>query len=146
MSMKAIKRLSELRGMECYFFTQDYVGKGLDGPYIPAKISEDKRTPFMWYAFDVRDPNKVFKKKKNWQDQTDAERVAQNKLWEDHAVSNRDLERHDPLLVKVVEELGDAADGSCAELKVVEIPDGVDYEIDEYDGLESIHEKHRTWR
>ena len=54
-------------------------------------------------------------------------------------------DRGDPLLVAAVEALGDAANGGCAELRVVEIPDGTDYEIDEYDGLEHIAEKHRTW-
>jgi hypothetical protein len=53
--------------------------------------------------------------------------------------------RADPLLVRVVEELGEEANGSFAKLKVVEIPDGVDYQIDDYDGVESIHEKHRSW-
>jgi hypothetical protein len=53
--------------------------------------------------------------------------------------------RGHPLLVRVVEELGDKASGQFAELVVVEIPDGVDYEIDEYDGNEHIAEKHRTW-
>lgn len=54
-------------------------------------------------------------------------------------------ERHDPLLVEMVETLGDKAGGKYASLKVVEIPDGVDYEISEYDGNEHIAEKHRTW-
>lgn len=57
----------------------------------------------------------------------------------------RDIPRNDRDLVKVVEELGDAANGGCASLSVVEIPDGVDWEIDEYDGVEHIAEKHRTW-
>lgn len=43
------------------------------------------------------------------------------------------------------EALGEAADGGCASLKVVEIPDGTDYEIGEYDGMEHVAEKHRTW-
>src|SRR6478609_182467 len=46
------------------------------------------------------------------------------------------MKRDDPLLVEVVETLGGEADGEYAHLKVVEIPDGVDYEIDEYDGSE----------
>lgn len=54
--------------------------------------------------------------------------------------------RHNPELVAAVEQLGSAvASGEHAELKVVEIPDGVEYEIDEYDGMESIHEAHRSW-
>jgi len=56
----------------------------------------------------------------------------------------RDNRSH-PLLLRVVKALKKKANGRCAELKIVEIPDGVDYEIDEYDGLESIHEKHRSW-
>jgi hypothetical protein len=41
--------------------------------------------------------------------------------------------------------MGEAADGAFAELKVIEIPDGVEWQIDEYDGTEWIAEKHRTW-
>jgi hypothetical protein len=48
-------------------------------------------------------------------------------------------------LVQVIEELGEEANGSHAKLEVIEIPDGVEYTIDEYDGIESIHEKHRSW-
>jgi hypothetical protein len=53
--------------------------------------------------------------------------------------------RNDKDLVEVVEKLGELANGHCAELKIVEIPDGVEYDIDEYDGMETIHEKHRSW-
>jgi hypothetical protein len=56
-----------------------------------------------------------------------------------------DLERTDPDLVAAVEALGKAADGRHARLVVVEIPDGTEYEISEYDGNEHIAEKHRTW-
>ena len=55
------------------------------------------------------------------------------------------IDRHDPGLVEVVELLGKKADGDCAKLKIVEIPDDVDYEIQEYDGNEWVAEKHRTW-
>lgn len=54
-------------------------------------------------------------------------------------------DRTDPDLIAVVEKLGDEANGDCAKLKIVEIPDGVDYEIQEYYGNESVHEKHRSW-
>ena len=56
-----------------------------------------------------------------------------------------DSERANPLLVECVETLGRKADGDCAELVVVEIPDDVEWEIDEYDGRESVEEKHRSW-
>lgn len=56
-----------------------------------------------------------------------------------------DIERNDPILIQVVEELGDEANGRCATLKIVEIPDGVQWEIEEYDGVEWIAEVHRTW-
>jgi len=54
-------------------------------------------------------------------------------------------ERNHPLLIKVVEELGNKASGSCANLKIVEIPDNIEYEIEEYDGMEWVSEKHRKW-
>jgi hypothetical protein len=57
-----------------------------------------------------------------------------------------DKARSDPMIVQVVEELGDKANGPHAKLKVVEIPDDVEWEIEEYDGAEWIAEKHRTWR
>ena len=56
------------------------------------------------------------------------------------------VERNDPDLVAAVETLGsESASGMCAELKVVDIPDGIEYEIAEYDGNERVAEKHRTW-
>ena len=54
-------------------------------------------------------------------------------------------DRSHPLLVQVVEELGAAAGCVRADLKVVEIPDGTDYSIEEYRGIETVHEVHRSW-
>ena len=58
----------------------------------------------------------------------------------------RDIKRSCPNLVRVVEKLGKDANGSCADLCVVEIPDDVEWEISEYDGYERVEEKHRSWR
>jgi hypothetical protein len=55
------------------------------------------------------------------------------------------LDRSDPDLVAAVNLLGDAAWGDFSQLKVVEIPDSVDWYIEEYDGREWVAERHRTW-
>ena len=59
--------------------------------------------------------------------------------------TRKEENRTHPLIVKVVEELGDDANGGFAELKVVEIPDDIEWTIEEYDGREWISEAHRTW-
>ena len=56
----------------------------------------------------------------------------------------RDARTH-PLIIRVVEDLWDKANGFAANLKVTEVPDGVEWEISEYDGNEHVAEKHRTW-
>jgi hypothetical protein len=55
------------------------------------------------------------------------------------------LDRDDPNLVRVVQELGEAANNIYSELKIVDIPAGVKWHIHEYDGLEYVAEDHRTW-
>ena len=54
-----------------------------------------------------------------------------------------DIYRDDPILVQLVEELTEK--NLQGALKVVSIPDDVEWEIHDYDGIESIHEKHRVW-
>lgn len=48
-------------------------------------------------------------------------------------------------LVAVVQALGEDADGPYARLKIVTIPDDVEWTIHEYDGAEWVAEAHRTW-
>ena len=57
----------------------------------------------------------------------------------------RDIQRNDPILIEVLNELGVKANGYSAELKIVEIPDDVEWIIEEYDGKEWIAEDHRRW-
>jgi hypothetical protein len=52
--------------------------------------------------------------------------------------SSRDIDRSDPVLVQIVEELGAAANGDCAELAIAEVSTGMPYRIDEYHGFESV--------
>ena len=53
--------------------------------------------------------------------------------------------RTDPKLIKCVEKLGEKANGRYADLRVVEIPDDVVWEISSYDGIETVEEIHRSW-
>ena len=51
-----------------------------------------------------------------------------------------------PELIECIEELGSfEASGKNAKLAVIEIPDGIEWEIYDHDGFETIHEKHRVW-
>lgn len=56
-----------------------------------------------------------------------------------------ELDRTDPILIQVVEALGAEADGRFAKLRIIEIPDDIEWEITEYDGSESVEEVHRKW-
>ena len=66
---------------------------------------------------------------------------------DDHYISEYKYrqDRAYPDLIAVIEELGEEANGRCAEIDIVEIPDDVQWEVDEYDGKEWVAEVHRTW-
>jgi hypothetical protein len=56
-----------------------------------------------------------------------------------------DIPRDCPDLVAMVEEGGTDVDGIYSELKVVDVPDDANWYIEEYDGMEHVAERHRTW-
>ena len=60
--------------------------------------------------------------------------------------SIHDMKRTDPILIQIVEEMGECVNSEYAKLKVVEVPDDIEFEINESGGLESIHEVHRSWK
>ncbi len=77
--------------------------------------------------------------KDEWRTASHDERVASNEAHEKTTLaSTRDLKRSDPVLAQVVEELGAKANGMCAELRIVDLPEGTQYRIDEYDGRETV--------
>ncbi|MDN5467792.1 MAG: hypothetical protein L0F89_03165 [Lactococcus raffinolactis] len=49
------------------------------------------------------------------------------------------VERFDKVLVETIKELSDKANTRFSNLKVVEIPDGAEFEISDYDGVETAH-------
>jgi len=83
----------------------------------------------------------------------DADIVSDKDVFEDKDVTEAflmhgfiDSTRAEPGLVQVVEELGEKeASGRLSNLKVVEVPDDVDWKIVNREGIEHVAEKHRTW-
>jgi hypothetical protein len=57
-----------------------------------------------------------------------------------------DIKREDPFLIQAIEEIGlIASAGRHSELKIVNIPEDIAWFVDDYDGMETIHEYHRMW-
>lgn len=56
-----------------------------------------------------------------------------------------EIGRDDPALIEAIEELGVDRAGDHNMIKIVEIPEDVSWEIQDYDGIEWVAEKHRTW-
>jgi hypothetical protein len=99
-----------------------------------------------WTYWTVKPEDRVEVKEGDaFYEMSQADRREYNKKVSEQSVRERDIQRHDPALVQTVEEMGDEANGTYAELKVVDIPDDVDYVVEEYDGMEHIAEAHRTW-
>jgi len=126
LSHEAIMRYAELSGIKLYVVNENEERDYKKLPkYHYIKNDEEPRT--FEYAYLTKPLN---------EDGT----YPQDSYW-----SYYDIQRDDINLVKVIEEMGDAANGNCAELEVVKIPDGIDWVLDEYDGSETVEEAHRSW-
>ena len=124
----AVKTLAELNGRECHFYKSYYE----DGVLLYSEVSmEDVSRYDNYMAFDCKSATKDDIDDYDW--------------YKAHQLEIRDLDRSDPKLIEVVEKLGAEANGLDANLKIVEIPDGVLWEIEQHDGREWIAEEHRTW-
>ena len=128
LSNKAIKRYLELKGEECYFYKQTKWNYS-DGYEEYTLTDENDNTSSFIYCYTKNLGDKI----------TESDDMLN--YW----FNDREIDRTDKELIKVIEELGCEANGCCAKLKVVEIPDDVNWEIDDYDGIESIEEVHRSW-
>lgn len=122
LSLQAITEYLKLKGKEAIFYKEDRLTKKYH------KTSEIPGSNGYWLDITTTDQGKTT---------TDLKDI----------FSKYDIPRDDPDLVKVVETLGDYANGRATDLKIVEIPDDVDWIIEEYDdGQEWVAERHRTWR
>lgn len=65
--------------------------------------------------------------------------------FKEHLLYLNEHYRTDEVLISIVEDLGSEANGKFADLKIVEIPDDLDYVIDDYDGRETLHQNVPTW-
>jgi hypothetical protein len=115
LSREACKRYWELQGKEVWIENGDF----MDMFTVWLVPSEERLTkPEPWYSAPIE------------------ERIAYNKKHSEQTWSDHNITRHDPILVQVVEELGDKANGMCAKLAIEEVSGP--YRIDEYDGYETV--------
>lgn len=115
LSHAGVMRYAEIKGMKLYAFVDQ---RGKDGRYKigdmrPFDPSKDEDAFCIHYSTN--------------------EKYGNNCYW-----SCRNIDRADPALVQVVEELGKAAGGLCSSLAIEDVPAGTAYRIDEYDGNESV--------
>ncbi len=134
LSPLAIKEIAALKGRECYFF--EVTGYGRDLSYKSLSLEEVEKA-FCPFAFSVPNPQDYYN--------LDLPSEESSEAWRKIHLDSRPNDRSDKDMVAVVEKLGDKANGSCAKLVVIEIPDGVDYTIEDYDGQEHVAEVHQTW-
>jgi len=108
LSDKAIERYAELKGITLYKGEQSSFG----GSHHYYLCSESERRT--WLDTDPKHNDMYF--------------------------SCRDIlaDRTDPVLIQVIEELGNDANGWAADLQITELPAGTQYHIHEYDGNERI--------
>jgi len=128
LSNEAIARYIELKGLKLYSHWDD---QWKSNSYFVVPYEEYEKA------------HKNDMTKTEWEGQDEG--VGRYKVSNELCWSWRDIERNDPVLIQVIEELGTEADNRYSELKIVEIPDDVEWQIEEYDGLEWVAEKHRTW-
>jgi len=135
LSYEAVMYYAKLKGVKLYA----YVEKWTDDLYAhkPYNIYDETVIPFEKRKSKGKTPPLIYyATKEGLKNRNELGKYLRNE---------NDIKRDDPALVKTVEDLGERANTKYSELKVVEIPDDVDWEITEYDGLEQVEEKHRVW-
>jgi len=128
-----VKEYLKRKGKEAYFYKQtkySFQKSGKNGKNEYVKVNNPNEKIFTIYCY-TKDYGQTITDK--------------TKIDEGSYFYYGYIERTDPDLVAIVEKYGDKVSGYLSNLKVVEIPDGVKWEIDDYDGVESIEEIHNSW-
>jgi len=117
LSEKAIRRYLEIKGQKVW-------------------VEPDKWGNTYWLV--APEDRTVRKEGQDFYSMSIEDRIEHNRKLDKETFYHRNIGRDDPVLVQVVEELGEQANGNYAKLEIVEIPDDVNWELDEYDGMERI--------
>ena len=128
LSPQAEREYFKRRGQDVFFYEQTK-HKYRDGVDEYRRVDDDSKKVFLRFGLLI-DLGEVVSDLPNGSD-----------VWSD----GREIPRDDPALVGIIRRMGDGAAGACAALEIVEIPDNVKWQIEEYDGWEWVAEKHRTW-
>ena len=123
LSQLAVREYLKRKGKECFVYNDENIGSGK----LYRQTEIENANIFSIYT------TKDFGETTTWEE------------IQEHYFYPRNIDRTDLDLIEVVKKLGNKANGTCSELKIVEIPDGIEWEISEYDGLETVEEKHRSW-
>lgn len=126
LSLAGLEYYYRLKGVKEFFYYVSCEEKN----YYEKASAEDY--PLLVYAF-----------KKDFG--SDEPIIISSEDFEKYHLSSIYIERTDKDLIKTVRDLGEAASGLLSDLEIVEIPDDVEWQIEEHDGAEWISEVHRTW-
>ncbi len=132
-SAKAHKLYAERLGKELFYYIGQYEGHHVVYKKVSYEEFIKKNSLFYIYSF------------KDLGDEAIKDVVIEDEV---ETLNLDESHREDPLLIQIVEELGEEASGWAATLRVVEIPDELangNYMIDDYDGAEILHAKVETY-
>jgi hypothetical protein len=130
-SHEAIMRYGELKGVEVVLYTNDEPHTGDSTIFKRITVEEMEELSDWAISYVVNPPEgDTFEVDYDRED---------NEIPEFLSTYDFEKYRADPEFIQTVEELGKLASGRFANLVVVEIPDGAEYDISDYDGVETAH-------
>ena len=123
LSQTVIMLYAERVGKKLYAYYQDYGRDNSSGVYY---VRDKKKVTLMgdFPLYQTKDYGDVYY----------FDYKGDHDKWSSTFFDMSQVERDDETLIEIVEQLGAGANGFLADLRVVEIPDGSYYHIDEYDG------------